>query len=1078
MGGSFEFGGAGTGGGGEGLTEVITDGVTCEGNGTIGDPITVLLSDALVIVSDAFTVTEDTPLAIDLFANDTGDWEVLDIRVPNAVTGGAPDIHAASSSAISVPGHGEIVINEDGTGTITPSANVAGVWPTIRAIYIGPSNSLRHGAINITVTAVNDAPVARDIAGVSIYDPIEETLTTVTINLYAAMSDPDGDAVTLTLINATSVVNNTPIDLDGGSITVNTTTGIGVITLDTGRTDPVEFTYTVSDGTLTDTGNVSILVAEIENEPMISPVSPHNASNAVDVARLEFFHTYMQEYGPLWPYIGPPDGEGNLTLVTIPPYGGGQGQFSLNTQEPWLYDRCKVAYQAWKITGDPDIRDVAIEWIELYFSYAGSGGTWTAGSVDPNDPKYKYGGNSELYKKLVVGVEGKDPDAYTGIGHDMYVNAMAAFPPEYDAASGALFTERNLYFTMNNCLWEYYRQGGDAEALANAELYVDLVLELSTATGAPLHGHNKHEGSATTVPITSAWMGAFLVEGMLQAYRATRREEILQWIYDYALFIIDEGLYIADHNEEPEFAGLEGLRIPAYLFGVGIQFPEGTAADMRHCRDVGELMNKAVWAGEVLELDTTAIEEARDELRLGALVDDEYWTRETPLYPWKRINPPRSHGWQYVNLYALVYDTGAAPPIPAVISAAGTVSGSTQQGATLTFTPPTFSGTPTPTNAWQWYRGATPISSTNDDLTYVTTGDDVATNVGVRGTLTNDAGVVSYTTNTIAVVPAGAPEISVQPVSQSGEVAAQLTFTSTANGIPDPTAIVQRWNGSAWATDSSGTLSHNTVGDDVTATWETDALVVGDNGDQIRFLWDNGVGDDVPSNAVTISVVSVQPAMVCSGSQFVRVSEVIGSTGFLSGTFCGWFYVDTATNNSGVAVVTGNAGRYAGFLIQDTTQYISIGDSQTGIGGGFGTQMPQDTWCWCTFRFPTVHSGGVYTATYRAQGSGTTYTMTRNVGVEDSVNPETLLIGYLGSGSGATIRAQHVRAFGSRLSDQACIDEMTNFDPTAGSPIFFIVASDAGGGTLAVTDESGNAATITISSATYSASGPLTGGIL
>jgi len=1057
-----------------GAGTVFTDGVTITGDGSVGDPLVAPgAGDSLVLVADTLNVVEDTPTVFDLFANDlpVGEWEVHAFRVPSPTVGEPPTEHFPSATAVTITGYGSIVINVDGTGTYTPAANVHGAVPTLLVIGRGPLGALRYSTFAITVTPVNDPPVARDISGVSIHDPIEETLTQVTIDIGAAISDPDGDAVEVTLINATPIVYDTPIDLDGGTITVNEATLLGIITPDALRTDPILFTYTVTDGVLTATGDVQVIIAEVTNNPMISPIAPNNASSDVDVARLAFSHAFTQELGPLWPYIGPPDIAGNLTLVTMPPYGSGQGAFVLTTQEPWLYNRVRGAYLLWKITNDVAYRDIGIEWCETYFAGMGSNGTWNVGTVNPEDAKYKYPENADFYFEMTGST------VYYGAAHSLYVAMQTAFAPAYDAGSDELWTERNCAYAIRAHMREFYRTGGDTDVLAEAAVYVQMILDMSAVSGAPLHGHNKHEGSAITTPITSAWMGGILVEEMLQYYRHTRDAAILQWIYDYGMFVVDEGTYIADHTEEPEFAGLQGLRLVAYLFGVGIQFPEGTAADMRHSRDIGALLDKAVWAGTELALDTTALEALRDELWEAALVDDAYWTRLTPFYVYKRVNPPRSWMWQWGHYYALVYDTGAAPPIAPVILTVGSIAGSTQQGQTLTFTPPTFRGTPEPTHTWVWQLAGVDIVGTENDLTFQTVDVGATT---VHGTLSNDAGDVTYDTNTITVVPAGAPEITVQPTSASGAVGVQLVFTCSFTGIPDPTAVVQLDTGGGFATTATGTLQHDTVDGVVTATWTTDALILGDDGTLVRFRVNNGVGGNVDSNSVVISVVSQQAAAATSGSAaFIRVTETAGAAGFLNWTWCGWVYIDTTANNASIMEAEGVASRRMLMQLSNGAQQLTIGDSNTGSGAGFGTPPPNDTWLWMTVRGPAAHPG-VFTATYRAQGDATTYTMTRANGIEDSVTPLSFLIGG-GDAPGCNVRAQHWRVYNERFTDQQCIDEMLNYDPTLGvsgnPPVFFIVASDAGGGTLALTDASGLGATITNTGGTYTADGPLTGSI-
>lgn len=1062
--------GSGSGSGGP----VVVDGITVTGTGVEGDPLVAPgAGDSLVLVADTLNVVEDTPTAFDLFANDLplGEWEVHGFRVPSATVGEPPVEHYPSATAVSIAGYGSIVIGIDGVGTYTPAVNAHGAVPSLLVVGRGPLGALRYSTLAITVTPVNDPPTARDVAGVSIDN--EGILSTATVDLWGAISDPDGDAVTLTLINGAAVVYDAPIALTGGTMTIDGLTGLATITPTPGRVDPIGATYTCSDGTLTSEGAITVIIAEVVNSTMYSPIAPSNPGNVQDAQRVAFGPTLLQEYGPEWPNIGPPDEEGNATVVTVPPYSSGQGLYDLANREPWLYNRVRTAYLFYVATQDVGYRDVAIEWAELYMAnvvISGGNGTFTIiGNTggDAQDVKYLYGEIALIYQKL-TGSTVYYPQAIA-----LHNQALISFPAAYNASSAELWTERNAGYRLANNLAAYYASGGTQIYLDTATELVDLILDMSLASGAPLHQKNKHEGDADTTDITSPWMSALLVEYMLQYFRITRSVPVQQWIYDYCVFVVEHGLYLADHNEEPEFAGLAGLRIPAYLFGVVTQYAEGTAADVRHSRDTASMLNKGVWAGTELALNTAALELARDELFAAALVDDAYWTRLTPFYPHHRFNPARSSGWLWGTYYALIYDTGAAPPISPVLLVEGVISGSTQQGQTLTYTPGVYGGTPAPTETWVWQLAGVNIVGTENDLAYATAAIGATT---VHVTLTNEAGAVVFDTNAITVVPAGAPEITVQPTGEAGEVAAQVVFTCSFTGDPTPTAVVQLDTGGGFVTTATGTLVHDTVGLTTTATWTTPALTAPDDGTLVRFRVNNGVGGNIDSTSAALSVISQQVAVRVAGiTASVSVAAAVGTAGFLDWTWCGWLYLETAANLAYVMTFEGVAGRQALLADENGTMELSIGDSNTGVGTGWVTPPPQDTWLWVTFRGPAAWPG-VFTATYRAQGDGTTHTMTRANGIENSVLPLTHILGG-GGGAGSTVLGQHMRAFNARLSDQACIDEQFNYVPTAGAPAFFVVAQDNGVGGVTVVDLSGNAATVTVTNGTLSASGPLTGSI-
>ncbi len=139
-------------------------------------------------------------------------------------------------------------------------------------------------------------------------------------------------------------------------------------------------------------------------------------------------------------------------------------------------------------------------------------------------------------------------------------------------------------------------------------------------------------------------MSALLAEAMVQFYRTTGDSRIPTWLSNYGDWLIANAFYVANGASEPELAGLAGLRVPAYLAGTGVQFPEGEQADMQHSVDVRGLLQKVRWAKQQLSLSTAAVDALIDELAGVAAVDIAYWTRTTVGYPRYRVNPPRSYG--------------------------------------------------------------------------------------------------------------------------------------------------------------------------------------------------------------------------------------------------------------------------------------------------------------------------------------------------------------------------------------------------------------------------------------------------
>ncbi|MBZ6379516.1 hypothetical protein B5C34_07390 [Pacificimonas flava] len=124
----------------------------------------------LTASDDQAEVSEDGMLILDVLANDEG--------------GTGP----YSITATSTPGFGEVVVNDDGTITYTPSANANGTdgFTYTVADSTGASDT---AAVEVVVSPVNDAPTASDVAGTG---AAGEAIT-----LTPDLADIDGDGVTI-----------------------------------------------------------------------------------------------------------------------------------------------------------------------------------------------------------------------------------------------------------------------------------------------------------------------------------------------------------------------------------------------------------------------------------------------------------------------------------------------------------------------------------------------------------------------------------------------------------------------------------------------------------------------------------------------------------------------------------------------------------------------------------------------------------------------------------------------------------------------------------------------------------------
>ena len=240
-------------------TEVITYTVS-DGTDTVTGTLTVTVTpvnDAPEAIADTATVSEDSATtSIDVIANDT------DVDLGNIL----------SLTTVSTPGTGTVSINLDGVSVdYTPSADFNGTEVITYTVSDGTDTAT--GTLTVTVTPVNDAPVAvADTATV-----LEDAATT-SIDVIANDTDVDlGNILSLTTVS-TPGTGTVSISLDGVSVDYTPSA-------DFNGTEVI--TYTVSDGTDTATGTLTVTVRPVNDAPVAvadtATVLEDSATTSIDV---------------------------------------------------------------------------------------------------------------------------------------------------------------------------------------------------------------------------------------------------------------------------------------------------------------------------------------------------------------------------------------------------------------------------------------------------------------------------------------------------------------------------------------------------------------------------------------------------------------------------------------------------------------------------------------------------------------------------------------------------------------------------------------------------------------------------
>ena len=225
-----------------GLVNVQTALITNPPGGVVNHPP--------LATADTASVAEDGFVDVAVLANDSD-----------------PDAgQTLSVSAVGSPSHGTASLQPNGSVRYTPAANYNGADSFTYTVSDGNGGTAQ-GTVSITVTPVNDAPVA---------NPDSATVaegSSVDVPVLANDTDVDGDSLSLAGVGA-AAHGTASANLDGTVHYVPSGSYTG----------PDSFTYTVSDGTTTAQGSVSISVTAINHPPVANADSATVAEDgSVDV---------------------------------------------------------------------------------------------------------------------------------------------------------------------------------------------------------------------------------------------------------------------------------------------------------------------------------------------------------------------------------------------------------------------------------------------------------------------------------------------------------------------------------------------------------------------------------------------------------------------------------------------------------------------------------------------------------------------------------------------------------------------------------------------------------------------------
>ncbi|EJB0367874.1 tandem-95 repeat protein [Vibrio parahaemolyticus] len=215
-------------------SEILTFKATDPSGESISQTVNFTVAPVADIVADKATVVEDTPTIIKVLGNDTfeGDGKVVSLDTNNG------------------PANGTVSVNPDGSVTYTPNDNYVG---KDTFTYVVTSGGVSEStAVEVNVTPVNDAPVAKDDIATTQGD------TAVTIDVLPNDTDVDGDK--LSIQSASVPEAQGKVEIVDGKL---------VFTPAENFNGHAEIIYTVTDGELTDEAKVTVTVNPVNDAPTI-----------------------------------------------------------------------------------------------------------------------------------------------------------------------------------------------------------------------------------------------------------------------------------------------------------------------------------------------------------------------------------------------------------------------------------------------------------------------------------------------------------------------------------------------------------------------------------------------------------------------------------------------------------------------------------------------------------------------------------------------------------------------------------------------------------------------------------------
>ncbi len=259
------------------ITYTVNDNVGATSNQASVTITVNAVNDPPVANNDMATASDGVAVQINVVANDTDIDGTVNVATVDL------DVAASGIQTIkSVEKQGTWTVNTSGMVTFTSVANFNNTATLQYRVNDNGGATSNSGTISVTVTAVNDPPVANNDAGTATEDNV------LNINVIANDTDPDGsiNGSTIDLNPASPGIQNTITNAAGTFTASAASPGIVIYTPASNFTGTATATYTVNDnGGLTSNSATITITVSASND---APVAVNDAVTTTEDTAVKF----------------------------------------------------------------------------------------------------------------------------------------------------------------------------------------------------------------------------------------------------------------------------------------------------------------------------------------------------------------------------------------------------------------------------------------------------------------------------------------------------------------------------------------------------------------------------------------------------------------------------------------------------------------------------------------------------------------------------------------------------------------------------------------------------------------------